>query len=164
MSLMDILNGARERKNSFVQSLTGSDSLYGKAVGFRDSLEQKKGDLLNQGMRDIGFGNAQQIVKPYAPVSFDNGIAQNSAKLMQQELKSAGAYNPAAGMMDLGNISLETPNLQDIYAPSQDTYETGLEREIRLNNQLDYGGGALDSSDPAADNIANPPPGILSMN
>jgi hypothetical protein len=153
MSLMDLLNSARQKKNDFVSSLKGPDSLYSRAENF-------KGDLVNQGMRDIGFGDAQQILKPPKAVNFDSGMAQNAGLLMQEQQRNIGAYNPSAGLIDLGNISLETPDLTGIYGPNEDNYLTPIQREMKLLNEDNYG---VLQDGPDNTNYANPYDGLLRM-
>lgn len=153
MGLLDLLNSARQKKNDFVNSLKGPEGLYSRAENF-------KGDLVNQGMRDIGFGDAQQILRPPKAVNFDSGMAQNAGALMQQQQRNIGAYNPSAGLIDLGNISLETPDLTGIYGPNEDNYLTPLQREQKLVDEDNY--GALYDA-PNNTNNANPYDGLLRM-
>jgi hypothetical protein len=153
MGLLDVINSAREMKNDFVSSLKGPGSAYARAENF-------KGDLLNQPMRDIGFGDAQQILKPPQAISFDDGTAQNAGLLMQQQQKNIGAFNPSAGLIDLGNISLETPDLTGIYGPNQDEYLTPVQREQKLVADDNYG---VLQDGPDNTNNANPYDGLLRM-
>lgn len=102
-------------------------NLLGNSQGFRDKLAQAKGDFVSQPMRDIGFGNADQITAP--PVfNFDSGQAENAGTMTQASLKSIGAYNPAAAMTNLGDLDLSLPRPASFSPAENDGYMTPLQR------------------------------------
>lgn len=161
MGLLSIIAGASKAKEDILNSF--ADTGFARAItGQRDNLIQAKGDMLNPAMRSLGFGNADTITMP-AVRNFDTGMAADSAKLMQSTLASGGIINPAAGMVQLGAMDLQTPDMTKFFSPAQDDgYMTPLEREaeaVRLE-QASQGTGML--NDP---NQFTPTPeaGVLRM-
>jgi len=128
MGLLSIIAGASKAKENLLNSF--ADTGFASAVtGQRDDLIQAKGDMLNPAMRSLGFGNADQITMPSVR-NFDTGMAVDSAKLMQSTLASGGIMNPAAGMVQLGAMDLQTPDMTKFFSPAEDDgYMTPLERE-----------------------------------
>jgi hypothetical protein len=63
-------------------------------------------------------------------------------------------------LIDLGNISLETPDLTGIYGPNQDEYLTPVQREQKLVADDNYG---VLQDGPDNTNNANPYDGLLRM-
>jgi hypothetical protein len=128
--LLKIISGASQAKNDLMKSFMGPDSAFGKLQSFKNDLTQMKGDLVSQPMRDLGFGDANQLLIPPKAKSFDSGTAANSGLLMRESLRDIGANNPAAGMMQLGTLDLATPDMRQMFAPAKDDgYMTPLERE-----------------------------------
>lgn len=129
IGLLGVYKKAEDAKSRFMDSYSRPESggFMDSVQGLRNGLVQAKGDLVSQPMRDIGFGNADQIIAP--PVeNFDSGQAANSGKMMQASLNSIGAYNPAAGMTNLGDLDLSLPSRAQ-YAPAKDDgYMTPVER------------------------------------
>jgi len=162
--LLKIISGAGQAKNNLMKSFTGPDTAYGKLQSFKNDLTQMKGDLVSQPMRDMGFGDANQLLIPPKAKSFDSGTAANSGLLMRESLRDIGANNPAAGMMEVGTLDLATPDMRTMFAPApQDGYMTPLEREqgaLEEDNylkDLDSGSNAINY--PGL--LLSPEPGIL---
>lgn len=128
MGLLSIIAGASKAKEDILNKFT--DTGFGRAVtGQRDAMVQAKGDMLSPAMRSLGFGNADTITLPSVR-NFDTGMAADSAKLMQSTLASGGIINPSAGMVQLGAMDLQTPDMTKFFSPAEDDgYMTPLERE-----------------------------------
>jgi hypothetical protein len=129
IGLLGVYKKAEDAKSRFMDSYSRPESggFMDSVQGIRNGLVQAKGDLVSQPMRDIGFGNADRI-KARPVENFDSGQAANSGRMMQASLNSIGAYNPAAGMTNLGDLDLRLPSRAQYSPATNDGYMTPVER------------------------------------
>jgi|MDTC01.2.fsa_nt_gb hypothetical protein len=164
--LLGLISKAGQAKQNLLKSFRDPNNqgggLFDKADDFKANLVQRKGDMLSQPMRDMGFGNAMIAEMPRIEM-FDDGLATDSAKLLQSTLTSGGIGNPSASLLQLGKMDLSLPNTNSPFREAEDDgYKTPLQREQELMEleQASQRSGVL--SDPN-NFLPTPEAGVLSM-
>lgn len=93
-----------------------------------DSLEQAKQDMIPQSLRDAGFGEANPVELPQAPMM----TAPDATALMQNSMSQIGMSNPAAAQITGGMPMLAAPSIAEIteYDPEKEKqYKSPGQRE-----------------------------------
>lgn len=132
-SLLGLIGKASQAKKNLFKAFTDPNGqgggLFDRANDFKANIAERKGDLLSQPMRDMGFGDALGVRMPKIEM-FDDGMATDSAKLLQSTLASGGIANTSAGMLDLAKMDISLPtNQSPFFEQADDGYRTPLQRE-----------------------------------
>lgn len=129
MSLFSVYQKAMKARDGFMNSITGPDTMYGKAMDFKNDLNQAKNDLVPQAFRDLGFGEAQQISNmPFE--NMDSGSGDGALNAMRSVMSNAGISNQSAGMLEMTPLDLSAPRL-GTFVDDDTEYLTPVEREMR---------------------------------